>query len=108
MRAAATEDLVKAPAIALTALALGLAACTDTLVESSAAEFKPGVTTRAQAIATLGPPSSIYQAANGETTLSWARSAGLFSPGETRQYAIVFGPDDKMIRIAATPRSDGQ
>ena len=82
-------------------LALALAACTD--FGSDAAQFTPGVTTRADAIAALGPPSSIYQAANGETTLSWAHSGGLFRPGETRQYAIVFGPDDKMVRIAATP-----
>lgn len=61
------------------------------------------MTTRAQAIAALGPPSSVYIAANGETTLSWARDGGLFSPGETRQYAIVFGTDDKMVRVAATP-----
>ena len=82
-------------------LALGVAACEDTVAQSSA--FTPGVTTRAQAIAALGPPSSIYQAADGETTLSWARGAGLFNPGETRQYAIVFGPDDRMIRVAAKP-----
>jgi hypothetical protein len=84
-------------------LLLGVAACADSFVESDAEHFTPGVTTRAQAVATLGPPSSVYQAANGETTLSWARGGGLFNPGETQQYAIVFGPDDKMIRIAAKP-----
>jgi len=87
----------------LAGLAVGVAACTDTFVESNAEGFAPGVTTRAQAIAVLGPPSSIYQAANGETTVSWARGGGLFNPGETRQYAIVFGPDDRMIRVAAKP-----
>ena len=90
-------------ALAIAAATLGLAACTATFVESNAEHFTPGVTTRAQAISVLGPPSSIYQAADGDTTLSWARDGGLFSPGETRQYAIVFGPDDKMLRVAATP-----
>jgi len=84
-------------------LLLGATACADSFVESNAEHFTPGVTTRAQAIATLGPPSSVYQAANGETTLAWARDGGLFNPGETQQYAIVFGLDDKMIRVAAKP-----
>ena len=87
----------------LTTATLALAACEDSAVESDSAHLTPGVTTRAQAIAVLGPPSSVYQAANGETTVSWARRAGLFRPGETSQYAIVFGPDDKMLRVAATP-----
>lgn len=90
------------PAAALL-FALAVSACTESFVESNAAQFRPGVTTRAEAIAALGPPSSVYQAADGDTTLSWARDGGLFNPGETRQYAIVFGPDDKMLRIAATP-----
>jgi hypothetical protein len=98
------EGGVRAFAFAVcAALALGLAACEDIAVESNADHFTQGVTTRAQAIAALGPPSSIYQAADGDTTLSWARGAGLFNPGETRQYAIVFGPDDRMIRVAAKP-----
>jgi hypothetical protein len=100
----AAEGAVRALGLAVCAgLALGVVACTDTFVESNAEQFSPGVTTRAQAIAALGPPSSIYQAVNGETTLSWARGGGLFKPGETQQYAIVFGPDDRMIRVAAKP-----
>jgi hypothetical protein len=95
---------VKALAMAICAgLALSVAACADSFVESNAEHFAPGVTTRAEAIAVLGPPSSVYSAANGETTLSWAHDGGLFNPGETRQYAIVFGPDDRMIRVAAKP-----
>ena len=98
------EGEVKALALAAcTALLLGVAGCADNFIESNAAHFAPGVTTRAQAIAELGPPSSVYQAANGETTLAWAHDGGLFNPGETHEYAIVFGPDDKMIRVAAKP-----
>ena len=88
---------------ACAALLLGVVGCADSFVESNAAHFTPGVTTRGEAIAALGPPSSVYQAANGETTLAWARDGGLFNPGETQQYAIVFGQDDKMIRVAAKP-----
>jgi hypothetical protein len=98
------EGEVKTLALAACAgLLLGIAGCADSFVESNAARFLPGVTTRAEAIAALGPPSSVYQASNGETTLAWARDGGLFNPGETQQYAIVFGADDKMIRIAAKP-----
>ena len=34
------------------------------------------MTTRADALKALGPPSSVYEAANGEKTLSWARDGG--------------------------------
>ena len=85
---------------------LACVACADgggAFVSSAATHFTPGVTTRADALKALGPPSSVYEAANGETTLSWARDGGLFNSGETKQYAVVFGPDDKMIRVTQTP-----
>ena len=85
---------------------LACAACADgggAFVSSAASHLTPGVTTRADALKALGPPSSVYEAANGEKTLSWARDGGIFNAGETRQYAIVFGPDDKMIRVASAP-----
>jgi hypothetical protein len=87
-------------------LTLACAACADgggAFVSSAASHLTPGVTTRADALKALGPPSSVYEAANGEKTLSWARDGGLFNSGETHQYAIVFGPDDKMIRVASAP-----
>jgi hypothetical protein len=83
------------------ALSLACAACLDGESSFASQAFKAGVTTRSQAIAALGPPSSVYVAANGDKTLSWARGGGLFNPGETRQYAILFGPDDVMIRVVA-------
>ena len=85
---------------------LAVAGCVDgagSFASSTAAHFTPGVTTRAQAIAALGPPSSVYEAANGEKTLSWARDGGLFGGDDTHQYAVVFGPDDKMVRVASAP-----
>jgi hypothetical protein len=87
--------------VALTA-ALVCAACADG-VSTAASHFSPGVTTRADAIKALGAPSSVYEAANGERTLSWARDGGLFNSDETRQYAVVFGPDDKMLRVVSPP-----
>jgi hypothetical protein len=96
--------------ILLAALALGatgaLDACADgsgAFMQQTASRFTPGVTTRAEAVAALGSPSSIYEAANGEKTLSWARDGGLFNPGETRQLALVFGPDDRLVRIVPEP-----
>jgi hypothetical protein len=92
--------------LAATIAALACAACVDVggaLVSATSSGFRPGVTTRADAVKALGPPSSVYEAANGEKTIAWARDGGLFNAGETRQYAIVFGPDDKMIRVVATP-----
>jgi hypothetical protein len=85
---------------------LACAACADgggAFVSAASSGFTPGVTTRADAVRALGPPSSVYEAANGEKTVAWARDGGLFNAGETRQYAIVFGPDDKMIRVVANP-----
>lgn len=73
------------------------------MLSRTASHFTPGLTTRADAVAALGPPSSIYQAANGEVTLAWARDGGVFDPSDTRQLALVFGPDDKLVRVAAEP-----
>lgn len=90
----------KALAIAILALILG--ACADgrgTYGSDAASRFAPGVTTRAQAITALGPPSSIYDQADGSRTISWARNGGLFAESQTRSLSIQFGPDDKMIRI---------
>jgi hypothetical protein len=89
----------------IAAFALLLAGCADgqgTFVNETASHFTPGVTTRAQAIAQLGPPSSVYQQANGTRTLSWARTGGLFAESDTRSLAIDFGPDDRMIRVVPT------
>lgn len=89
-------------ALAMAILALALAGCADeqgTYASDSASRFAPGVTTRAQAIAALGPPSSIYDQADGSRTISWARNGGLFAESQTRSLSIQFGPDDRMIRI---------
>ena len=85
-------------------LSLALGGCGESaMIQQTASRFAPGVTTRADAVAALGAPSSIYEAANGDTTLSWARDGGVFDSSETRQLALVFGPDGKLIRVAAEP-----
>jgi hypothetical protein len=92
--------------LAIGALALTLAACADgegTYVNGASSRFTPGVTTRAQAVAELGPPSSVYDLADGSRTLTWARTGGLFAQSETRSLSLQFGPDDKMIRIVPNP-----
>ena len=90
-------------ALAATLACTGCADGAGALVSSASSHFTPGVTTRADAVKALGPPSSVYEAANGEKTLSWARDGGLFHADDTHQYAIVFGADDKMLRVVATP-----
>jgi hypothetical protein len=86
------------------ALTLAVGGCEGgAMMQQTASRFTPGVTTRADAVAALGPPSSVYEAANGDKTLSWARDGGVFDPSDTRQLALVFGPDGKLVRIAAEP-----
>jgi len=93
-------------AAVLVAAALALAGCADgegQFATSTSSHFTPGVTTRAQAVAALGPPSSVYELADGTRTLTWARTGGLFAEGETRSLSVLFGPDDKMIRVVNAP-----
>jgi hypothetical protein len=96
-------------ALALVAVALALAGCADgegSLASSASSHFTPGITTRAEAVAKLGPPSSIYDQANGSRIVSWARTGGLFNPSETRGLSVEFGPDDRMVRIVSGAAPD--
>ena len=91
----------------LTPLAVGallvLSGCASSGVAPGvAAHFKPGVTTRAQAIKRLGPPASVYDGADETKTLTWASGAGLFSSG-TKGLSLQFGPDDKFLRVVSQP-----
>jgi hypothetical protein len=72
-----------------------------------AGHFTPGSTTRAEAIAQLGAPSSVFDQADGSKTVTWARDGGLFNPDETHGLSIVFGPDDKMVRVAPVEGANG-
>jgi hypothetical protein len=101
IREAAVRKVV---AMVWAAVALSLCGCADgqgALANAASSHFAPGITTRTAAIAELGPPSSVYDQADGSRTLSWARTGGLFNEDETRALSIMFGPDDKMIKIVA-------
>ncbi len=89
--------------LAMGVMTLALAGCASDggYGDTASSHFTPGTTTRAQAVAQLGPPSSIYELADGTRTITWARSGGLFSGGETPSLSIMFGPDDKMLRIVS-------
>jgi hypothetical protein len=94
------------PLAVCAAAVLTCSACADgggAFVPAASAHFAPGVTTRAEAITALGAPSAVYEAADGEKTVTWARDGGLFNSGETRQYSVLFGTDDKMIRVVSPP-----
>jgi hypothetical protein len=81
-----------------------LAACASTGFDpDAAARFKPGVTTRAEAIARLGAPASVYDGADETKTLTWAKDGGLFDSGSTKGLSIQFGPDDRMVRMVSQP-----
>ena len=82
---------------------LTLSGCASTGVDpQAAAHFVPDVTTRAEVIAKLGPPASVYDSSDGTRTLSWAKGGNIFDPA-TRGMSIQFGPDDKMIKVVAAP-----
>lgn len=91
--------------LAAAAALLSLGACASSGVDpGAAARFKPGVTTRADAVAQLGPPASVYDASDETKTLTWAAGGGLFDAGSTKGLSIQFGADGKMIRVVAAPK----
>jgi hypothetical protein len=86
-------------------LLLSLGACASSGVNPGAAShFKPGVTTRADAVAALGQPASVYEASDQTKTLTWAASGGLFDSDSTKGLSIQFGPDGRMVRIVSAPK----
>lgn len=89
-------------ALVFVAAALALSGCADgqgAFANGTASHFSPGITTRAQAVAQLGPPSSIYDRADGSRILTWARTGGLFNESETRGLSILFDAGNKMVQI---------
>jgi hypothetical protein len=90
--------------VAIAAVAAILVGCADgqgAYASGASGHFRPGVTTRAEAIAELGSPNSVYESADGSHTLTWARAGGLFNAAATRSLSVQFGPDDRMIRIVS-------
>ncbi|MFJ6023557.1 hypothetical protein ACIQC9_03010 [Brevundimonas sp. NPDC092305] len=88
--------------IAAVALAQPLAGCMTSGPRFTMAEvrtLKPGVTTKAEAIALLGEPSARSAMADGSELLQWMFTEAIYIAAEGRHVAILFGADGKMIRI---------
>lgn len=82
------------------ALALAATGCAGE--EDAAGGFRPGVTTRMEAIGVLGRPNAVYIRADGSRIVTWARSAGPFSGG-TVGLSLLFGPDDRYLETVRRP-----
>jgi hypothetical protein len=63
-------------------------------------ELQPGVSTKEDAIAKLGKPSSVTTKADGTQLLQWQYVYGTaIGTGGGAHAAIIFGPDGRMIRV---------
>ena len=85
---------------------IGLSICASACVTSGphftmaeVRSLQPGVTTRSEAIALLGGPTSVSAMANG-TLVQWMYIGATPFASEGRHVSILFGPDDRMIRIS--------
>jgi hypothetical protein len=83
--------------------ALFLTSCTASIAPSPnrVTELIPGVSTKDDAIAKLGPPDSVLNAEN-QTILQWG------SPQSPVHLAISFGGDSRMIQVATDARTPDQ
>lgn len=64
-------------------------------------QLQPGMSTRQDAIALLGAPTRIINSSTGKTALEWRYAQGTaLGTGSAAHATIVFGSDNKMIRIA--------
>lgn len=62
-------------------------------------KLTPGISTEADATQLLGKPTAISSLAGGTELLQWQYSEGTIVGGSGAHVAILFGPDQKMIRI---------
>ena len=84
------------------ALSLPLAGCMTSGVKFTMAEvesLQPGVTTKDEAIALLGKPTSRSTMADGTELLQWMYTEVVYIAGDSRHVAILFGRDGRMLRI---------
>lgn len=82
------------------ALALSVAACSSAANHfdpDKVSELQPGVSTIADAIRQLGPPSAETNYAEGSKLLEWQSAAGTAAGGA--HAAVVFDGDGRMIRV---------
>ena len=93
------------PIIVAILLAFSLSACVyqqhGTRFDVSAVnELQPGVSTKQDAIAKLGKPTAVSTTVDGSQLLQWQYVYGTaIGVGGGAHVAILFGPDEKMIRI---------
>lgn len=83
-------------------LSFAVTACVSTGPQFDMAKvnaFQTGITTEADAIAVLGPPSSRSSMSDGTELLQWIGIMGTPIGGKANHAAILFGRDNKMIRI---------
>jgi outer membrane protein assembly factor BamE (lipoprotein component of BamABCDE complex) len=84
------------------ATVLVAAACTTVVGRefdiSAADSLRPGVSTRADAVAALGVPTSESAAGSG-TLLQWQYSKGQWMNGSGAHLAILFDRDGRMVKV---------
>jgi hypothetical protein len=61
------------------------------------AQFKPGVTTKAEAIAVMGRPRSYSLDGVGNLHLTWTWARATIFSTDSQAYMLVFGPDGVML-----------
>ena len=90
--------------VALLASAIVAAGCAtqgEKLDMSAADSMQAGVTTLADAKAKLGKPYSVTTNEDGTKTVIWMYThVNLVAGNEQQAISIVFGKDDKMIKVA--------
>ncbi len=80
-----------------------LAGCASVGQDFSMADvdaMQPGITTFQDAVAKLGQPASISAAGDGIMAASWMRITAGMGSSSNKTVIIVFGKDNKMIRVA--------
>jgi hypothetical protein len=89
--------------IVVLAVVLGLTACAQRGTRfdvDKVSELQPGISTDQDAIAKLGPPMAVSNAASGNKLLQWQYVYGTaLATGGGAHVAILFGQDGKMIRV---------
>lgn len=83
-------------------LAVALSACSTTgnkFDVSKVDQLQPGVSTSADAIQLLGPPTSESSFQNGTKLLQWQYAQGTLIGGSGAHVAILFDAGTKMVRV---------
>lgn len=93
------RSLALAGALTLTLPLTGCVTSGSKFTMAEVQSLQPGVSTKAEAIALLGPPTSVSVMGDGSELLQWMYTEVVYIAGEGRHVAILFGRDGRMIRI---------